>query len=147
MNIEIRFLIKEDYSQWLGLFTDYQKFYRGIIPLETVGITWQRLLSAGTSMGGIVAVEDTRLVGLAHFLYHDSTWSSKKSCYLEDLFVDKSARGEDVGRLLIEQVERIAKENEAFRLYLHTQAYNGSARSLYDAVIPLSSFIVYRKSI
>lgn len=147
MTIIIREPIAQDREEWQALFASYQAFYRGHVAAETVDLTWQRILDPGHNMSALVAEQDGKLIGLTHFLYHDSTWSADKSCYLEDLFVDKSARGSGAAKLLIEQVERVATEKGAFRLYWHTQEFNGAARSLYDTITPRSSFIVYRKSL
>ncbi|KEI70944.1 GNAT family N-acetyltransferase [Endozoicomonas elysicola] len=147
MTVIVREPEEADHRQWQDLFSNYQRFYRGHIPPETVDFTWQRIQDPASDMGGLVAELDGQLIGLTHFLYHDSTWNSKKSCYLEDLFVDKQARGCGAARLLIEQVEHIARESGAFRLYWHTQEYNGAARSLYDSIMPPSSFMVYRKNL
>jgi len=37
----------------------------------------------------------------------------------------------------------VSAERGAGRLYWHTQEYNGRARSLYDQVAHLTSFVVY----
>jgi GNAT superfamily N-acetyltransferase len=71
----------------------------------------------------------------------------KPNCYLEDLFVDPSARGSGAAKALILAVEEAARAAGAFRLYWHTQEYNAAARSLYDTITPRSSFIVYRKAL
>ena len=46
----------------------------------------------------------TAPVGLAHILFHRSTWSNGWYCYLEDLFVDPARRQKGTGRALIEAV-------------------------------------------
>ncbi len=147
MSIVIREPLAEDFEQWKVLFCNYQVFYRGHIPEDTMEYTWKRFFDPDESLGAFVAEMDGKLVGLIHYLYHDSTWNKDKSCYIEDLFVDKAARGSDVGRALLLKVAETATEEGAFRVYLHTQEYNGSGRSLYDSVLPLSSFIVYRKNL
>ena len=87
------------------------------------------------------------MLGITHYLFHASTWSDQPTCYLEDLYVSKAARGSEAARLLILGVEEAAREKGAFRLYWHTQQYNGAARSLYDSIMPPSSFMVYRKGL
>jgi len=66
---------------------------------------------------------------------------------LQDLFIDPAARGSGAAKKLILACEEKAKEMGAFRLYWQTQEFNGPARSLYDTIVPRSSFIVYRKNI
>lgn len=147
MSLIIREPTIDDYEQWKTVFAGYQKFYRSQIPEDTIEYTWTRFFDPDAFMGAVVAELNGKVVGLAHYLYHDSTWNTKKSLYLEDLFVDKSARGKNVGRALIEKVAEIGNKAGAFRIYLHTQEYNSSGRSLYDSVLPLTSFIVYRTNL
>ena len=108
-------------------------------------MTWGRILDPDSPVHALVAELDGEIVGITNYLYHLSTWEEAPSCYLEDLFVDKSARGAGAARALIEGVETAAAEHGAFRLYWHTQVYNSAARSLYDTVATPSSFMVYRK--
>lgn len=71
------------------------------------------------------------------------TWSATSYTYLEDLFVAPAARGGDLARRLIEATAAAARERGSDRLYWQTQQYNGAARSLYDTVGQLTSFVVY----
>lgn len=143
MSSTIRPLQQKDHDKWRELFADYQDFYRAKIPDEIVTNTWRRIHDATSLVNGLGAEVDGELVGFTHFLFHDSTWSDRATCYLEDLFVEHAARGSDTAKNLILGVETAAQENNAFRVYWHTQQYNSKARSLYDSITPPSSFIVY----
>jgi len=145
MSLTIRPAGTEDEPAWRALFSAYQRFYRASVPEKIVANTWQRILDPDSDVSALVAEYDGALVGLANYLFHDSTWSDRPTCYLEDLYVDRAARGTGAGRKLIEGVETAARQQNAFRLYWHTQQFNSAARSLYDTITPPSSFIVYRK--
>ncbi len=147
MSVIIRPLLIDDKEDWKVLFAGYQKFYRAKIPTQVIEYTWERIHDDASKVNALVAELDGRLVGITHYLFHDSTWVDRPNCYLEDLFVDKTARGNGAARKLIEGVESAAREKNAFQLYLHTQEYNGAARSLYDSIMPPSSFVVYEKSL
>lgn len=147
MTTNIRPMQKSDRDKWQSLFSEYQKFYRAEIPADIVQHTWQRIFDDETSISALGAEVDGSLVGFTHFLFHESAWSNRPNCYLEDLYVEPKARGSDAARSLILGVENAARKKNAFRLYWHTQQYNSKARSLYDSITPPSSFIVYRKSI
>ena len=86
---------------------------------------------------------DDRPVGLAHLVFHPSTWSLDAYCYLEDLYVEPAARGTGAAQALFGAVYAEADARGAERVYWLTQAYNGAARSLYDGVGHLTSFVVY----
>ena len=96
-------------------------------------------------MFGFVAETDGELKGLVNALVHPSTWTTSCYCYLEDLFVDRDSRGGHIARELIEAVSTEATARGAAHVYWHTQQYNGAARSLYDQVARLTSFVVYER--
>lgn len=147
MSVVIRPPTERDKDRWKALFAAYQKFYRAKIPETVVENTWKRIHDPASNVNALVAEVDGTVVGITHYLFHDSTWSERNNCYLEDLYVDKAARGHDAARKLIDGVEAAARARGAFRVYWHTQVFNGAARSLYDTVTPPSSFIVYRKAL
>jgi GNAT superfamily N-acetyltransferase len=140
----IRSLQESDKEKWQVLFADYQEFYRAKIPSQIVDHTWARIFEESSSVNAFGAEVDGVLVGFTHYLFHESTWNDRPTCYLEDLYVEPAARGTGAAKELILGVEKAARERNAFRLYWHTQQYNSKARSLYDTITPPSSFIVYR---
>ena len=144
-DITIRPAAAKDEAQWRELFKGYAKFYRAEIPEAAVVLTWQHILDPAHNMKALVAESDGKVIGLCNYLFHDSTWSTKPTCYLQDLFVDPKARGSGAAKALILACEDEAKAKGAFRLYWHTQEFNAPARSLYDTLAQRTSFIVYRK--
>ena len=95
---------------------------------------------------GLVAEgDDGALLGFAHLVFHPSTWSTAPYCYLEDLFVSPAARGTATARDLVAAAYAEADRRGAARTYWQTQQYNGAARSLYDQVGRVTSFIVYER--
>ena len=67
-------------------------------------------------------------------------------CYLQDLFTREQARGQGVGRALINAVYDRAREAGSTRVYWQTQETNVVAQALYDKVAKRSGFIVYWKT-
>jgi len=145
----IRPLAYDDFPEWLSLWEDYNAFYgrSGVtsLPSKVTETTWSRLLDASEPMFGLVAVSQSRVIGIAHYLFHRSTSAIEMSCYLQDLFTEKNSRGHGAGRALIEAVYRAAKAQGTQRVYWHTQESNLLAQKLYDQVAERSGFIVYRK--
>ena len=134
----------QDEARWRELWAGYIKFYRGSVPEEATANTSRAILDPESKIESLVAASGGKVIGICNYLFHDSTWSTQPICYLHDLFVDPKARGGGAARKLILGCEERAKEKGAFRLYWQTQEYNGAARSLYDTIVPRSSFIVYR---
>ena len=86
----IRALTADDYPGWLPLWRGYLRFYRGEVSDEVTLGTFRRLAGGLDGMTGLVAEDPDgtgRLAGLAHLVFHPSTWASQPYCYLEDLFV------------------------------------------------------------
>lgn len=145
--IVIRKAESRDETRWRALWAGYIAFYRASVPEEVTSYTWSRILQAGNNIECLVAERDGEVEGICNYLYHDSTWSTQPICYLQDLFVDPVARGAGLAKKLILACEAEAQAKGAFRLYWQTQEYNAAARSLYDTIVPRSSFIVYRKNL
>ncbi len=133
MTTTVRKIELSDKERWLELFKDYIVFYESELTDEQFELTWQRIHS-DFNMYGLLAENDGKIVGLAHYLYRPSTWAVSDFCYLEDLFVDPSVRGKGVGRALINTLGEIASKAGAERLYWTTAPDNATARRLYDSL-------------
>jgi len=144
--LTIRPLEISDRPQWDRLWKGYLDFYETVLPDSVSDVTFARLTKASEPIHGLVAEIDHRLVGIAHFLLHRSTWSDCY-CYLEDLFSAPAKRGMGIGRALIEAVEGAAREAGATRLYWVTRGDNAVARGLYDKVATATDFVQYRKAL
>lgn len=140
----IRPVTAADHAQWLPLWRGYCHFYRCDLPDAVTAFTWARLV-AGDGLHGLVAEHAGRLVGLANFLFHPSTWSLGSYCYLEDLFVAPDVRGGGIGRRLIEGVYAAADAAGAERVYWLTEESNVTAQALYDRIGRRAGFIQYRR--
>lgn len=133
------------FDDWLPLWRGYQAFYGVDIPAEVTATTWRRFHDPAEPMHALGGFVDGRLVGIVHYLFHRSCWTTEDYCYLQDLFTGEAARGRGVGRALIEAVYRRAAEAGASRVYWLTQADNAVARALYDKLADDSGFVQYRK--
>lgn len=135
---------QKDYDQWLPYWQSYQEFYEVELLDEVTETTWSRFFNTEIPVYCAVARENDRILGFVHYVFHDSTWAVKNYCYLEDLFVDPTTRGKNIGKKLIEYVREKAKERECDRLYWHTQETNKRAQRLYDWVAEKPGVIEYR---
>jgi len=147
MAIRIRRLAAKDKAAWLPLFKGYIDFYKATIADSIIDETWRRMIDGASDFHiGLVAVDDDdRPVGLAHVLFHRSTWTTGHYCYLEDLFVAPTLRAGGIGRALIEAVYAEADARGCARTYWMTQEFNYRARGLYDQLATKSPFVQYRR--
>ena len=145
----IRPVAPGDYDQWLPLWLGYNEFYgrsgATALPDEITRTTWARFFDPAEPVFAQVAERDGQLLGLVHYLHHRSTTAIAPICYLNDLFTTEAARGQGVGRALIEAVYDAARKAGQSRVYWLTHETNRTARMLYDQVADNSGFIVYRK--
>ena len=146
MSLIIRDLRTEDESQWRELWTGYLEFYETTVPEEVYQTYFQRLLGDDPQdYHALVAQKDGALIGLTHYLFHRHGWKIENVIYLQDLYVNKAARGTGAGRALIEAVYARADEAGCPSVYWLTQDFNTTARQLYDRIATKTPFIKYQR--
>lgn len=143
----VRPVRRTDWEQWLPLWEGYNTFYKNTPSDAVTRTTWERFFDHYEPVHALVADHQGRLVGLVHYIFHRNTWMIDPVCYLEDLFTSPAARGQGVGRALIEAVYAAAEEAGSQRVYWLTHETNTQARALYDTVANRSGFIQYRKDL
>ena len=143
----IRPVTRKDYADWRPLWEGYNAFYgrSGPTALEEqiTEATWERFFSASEPVHALVAQDEDRIVGIAHYLFHRSTTRLHDVCYLQDLFTSQQYRGRGVGRLLIQAVYAVASATKSSRVYWTTQTTNEAGRALYEKIAKHAGFIVY----
>jgi GNAT superfamily N-acetyltransferase len=145
MQIEIRPLRPNERADWEPLWKGYLDFYKSSVPREVYDTTWARLHDRDEPMALLGGYGDGNLLGIVHYLFHRSCWTVGNYCYLQDLFVAQEARGQGLGRALIEAVYHKARAAGASRVYWLTHETNATARALYDTLADRPGFIQYRK--
>ena len=141
MNLQISPLRADERTAWEPLARGYQDFYLSHKSSDDYDTAWSRLLR-NDGVYGLGARVDTELVGIAHYFFHTGVWTANV-CYLQDLYVKSSHRGQGAARALIEAVATAARAQQAKRFYWLTQDHNASARALYDKVAQFKGFIRY----
>ena len=147
----IRDVAPSDFEQWLPLWEGYNAFYKRVgptaVPMEVTRTTWARFFDHYEPVHCLVAEASGQLIGTVHYIFHRNTTMIGPVCYLQDLFTDPAARGQGVGRALIEAVAAQARRRGCERLYWHTKETNTTARRLYDQVAEFNGFIQYRMGV
>ena len=148
--ILVRDVRQSDFAKWKPLWDGYNEFYgrkdSTALPDEITNLTWSRFFDAYEPIQALVAEEHPgKLLGLVHYLFHRSSTSPTSNCYLQDLFTAESARGQGIGRALIEEVYRRAAQAGCGKVYWQTHETNTHAMKLYDKVAKKSGFIIYSK--
>lgn len=145
--MKIRAPRTDDEAVWRRLWTGYLEFYESSVTEDVYATTFSRLLDPSRlTQQAFLAVDDNDTAfGLVHYIFHPHNWRVEDVCYLQDLYVDPSARGTGAGRALIEAVYAAADANGTPSVYWLTQDFNATARQLYDRIATLTPFVKYQR--
>lgn len=139
----VRSLLPSDEAVWRRLWQGYCSFYGTVLPEAVTRRTWARILDPDSGVTCMLAEVDGQVVGLAHCVVHEATWEIQPVCYLEDLYVEPSARGRGVGKALLDWLRGAMRAEGWSRLYWMTKADNATARALYDRFTQADDFVRY----
>lgn len=142
MAIKVREVKNEDHGAWLSLWGQYLAFAGCELDASVTSSTWNRALSADSSLMCRVAEMDGDIIGFAIFILYEGSWGTRPLCYLEDLYVDEKKRGVGAGKSLIEAIPDEAKAKSWAKVYWITRESN-PARALYDRLAVLEDFVRY----
>lgn len=145
--IDIAHATPADEADWTRLWSAYVRFYKSHVPDGVTRATWRRILDEDHVFRCYIArdsEQEGRAVGFALHWPHPSSWCAVGDMYLEDLYVDADARGQGVGRALIEKIIDAAKAEKYDRVYWMTEVTNTTARTLYDKLARDDNHIRYR---
>ena len=146
MPLNIRPLVAEDRVDWGQMWGDYLSFYDTEVTPEIYETTFARLINpAKRVQNARVAELDGAAVGIVHYIYQAHNWRAEDVCYLQDLYVKDTVRGQGIGRALIEETYAAADANGTPNVYWMTQDFNRNARLLYDRIGTLTPFIKYSR--
>lgn len=142
--ITVRPISADDHEAWSALYAGYADFYQVVQTPDMRETVWSWLMDGAHEVSGFIAVGDTGdALGLAHYRPFSRPLSASVGGFLDDLFVTPSARGHDVGKLLIAAVVDVAKARNWSVLRWLTAENNYRARSSYDKVATQTKWTVY----
>jgi len=133
-DLEIAPIAPEELEELLPLIGAYQRFYEvEDVDEERNRAFFRRFL--GPSEDGLLlgARGEGRLVGYACLYWHFSSLEACECVLMNDLFVAEEARGQGVGRALIEATAAVAREREVPFVEWSTAPDNETAQRLYDS--------------
>ncbi len=144
MTFEIRPAGDDDFFGWLPLFAAYCEFYETELDDAKALIVWNWIRDESDPLDAALAVDDDgRPLGLAHYRVVPDSLQATRGMYLDDLYVDESARGGGIGRALIEFVHARSLEVGTGGVSWITDADNASARRLYDELARTTNWVTY----
>ena len=94
----------------------------------------------------LLAFEGSSPAGFALFFHNFSTFLGRRGIYLEDLFVDPPHRGKGIGKSLLVQLAKIAKERNCGRFDWAVLDWNKPSIEFYKSLgaVPLDDWTLFR---
>jgi GNAT superfamily N-acetyltransferase len=143
MSIEVRPVTDGDFFAWLDLYEKYAEFYGIKLTDQKALLLWSWLTAPEHEEEGLIAVDDGRILGLAHFREFARPLESDRGLFLDDLYVLEEERGKGVGHTLIDAVRSRAQQRGLGVVQWITADDNSEARSVYDSVASRTSWVTY----
>jgi ribosomal protein S18 acetylase RimI-like enzyme len=142
--ISVRPLIQSDYASWNVLFLAYAEFYQVSQTQQMRDEVWSWLHDQDHEVNGFIAINNKGIaVGLAHYRAFARPLSATVGGFLDDLFVTPSARGNEIGKMLIEAVSKVGKEKNWSVIRWITAENNYRARGTYDKLANQTKWVTY----
>jgi GNAT superfamily N-acetyltransferase len=92
----------------------------------------EALFGARPALEGLVAERGARIVGYALFYPTYSSFRCRPMIWLEDLFVEREARGSGAGSALLKALANIAIERHCLRVDWHVLDWNRPSIEFYE---------------
>ena len=133
--IEIAPIASEEFEELVPLIAAYQRFYQVAEIDDERNRAFFRRFLAPSEDGLLLGARrgEGRLVGYACLYWHFSSLEATECVLMNDLYVDQSARGQGVGRALIEASAAVARERGVPFVEWSTAPDNHTAQRLYDS--------------
>lgn len=134
----------DDRALWQPLFEGYAAFYRTALTPQAIDTVWHWIQDPENPFFCTLALsDDGRPLGLAQYQLMHRSLGGSMVCYLSDLFTTPAARGQGIGRALIDHVRAFARDKGLPNIRWLTAEDNATARALYDSYAPRTPFILY----
>jgi ribosomal protein S18 acetylase RimI-like enzyme len=126
-------LQQTDYADWLPL---WHANMENSVAAEVTALTWSRICDPASPIGGLGVrqAEATPLAGICHYILHPTTGNTKLICYMQDLYVTPDARGQGLGRALVNTLAELGRTENWARLYWLAETGNEAAQHLYRSL-------------
>lgn len=133
-SLRIEEISEEQFETLLPMIAAYQGFYEaGDIRTDRNRDFFRRFIAPSEDGMLIGAWRGEELVGYTCLYWHFSSTKAIETVLMNDLYVGEEARGEGVGRSLIEAAAEVARERGSPILEWSTAPDNRTAQRLYDS--------------
>ena len=136
MDLRIEAITDEQYEALVPMIAAYQGFYEAEDIRTERNREFFRRFIAPSDDGMLIGAwrkTEMRLLGYTCLYWHFSSTKAVETVLMNDLYVDAEARGEGVGRALIEAAAEVGRERGSPILEWSTAPDNATAQRLYDS--------------
>jgi GNAT superfamily N-acetyltransferase len=142
-NYLVRPVEQSDQRHWQQLYKGYLSFYQTKLTADEFERVWSSLMDPDHEVLGLVAEGPEGIVGLAHYREFARPSSASVGGFLDDLFVDPSARGEGSVEALLAALRTIGVDRGWTVIRWITADDNYRARAKYDQQARRTPWITY----
>jgi ribosomal protein S18 acetylase RimI-like enzyme len=133
-----------DVARLLSAFRDWQG--RSEPGDESLRRSVERIITDDDSEYLLGADGDGPAAGVVQMRFRHTVWTGAEDCWIEDVFVDETARGGGLGRALVEAALDRARERGCVRVDLDTEVDNTPAVKLYESLGFADSPLLYMRT-
>jgi GNAT superfamily N-acetyltransferase len=90
------------------------------------------MFESGQFVDGLIAEDDSQLVGYALFYPCFGSFSGQRGIYLEDLYIERAYRGKGVGEAMLIELAGIARDRGCERIDFQVLEWNTNAINFYE---------------
>jgi GNAT superfamily N-acetyltransferase len=147
MTLQIRPAIEPDVPNILRFVHELATYEREPDAVEATEETLARaLFGPDPAAEALIAERDGTPIAFALFFHNFSTWTGRRSLYLEDLYVTEAARGSGAGKALLVALAKIAIKRGCARFEWSVLDWNEPAIGFYKSLgaRPMEEWTVFR---
>ena len=117
MNFEIKDFTESDKGIAFELFNLADPWAKENDRLDILESNWQKILSPSKSLNGVAVWSENQLIGYGLYFFATSIKTVGDECQIRDLFIHPGFRLKGAGTVLMQHIEKTAKEERAGRIF------------------------------
>lgn len=144
MTTTIQVPSRDDRNDWERLYRGYAEFYQVPMNETILDTVWEWIFDPDKAFHCIMAKDDRGAgIGLMHYRAMFSPLRGAMSGFLDDLYVEPAARGNDAVGRLFEELKSQARAHGWPVVRWITRDNNYRARGVYDRVATRTDWVTY----
>ncbi len=145
MKITVSKLKENDREQWQALYYSYAEFYNMPMDQGILDNIWSWIFDENNKFFALIAKDqNNQTVGLMHFRAMPSPLRGSHVGFLDDLYVNHSARGTGAVDSLFQSLNDFAKEQGWPFVRWITADNNYRGRAVYDKIAEKTQWVTYQ---